>query len=159
MGHCSAARTERHWASAPSSDSERQLAGLLPRMPRMRSQECRAAVSFPLLFLPQRENRIFPVQGSPSPAPLWESRGHVGSAAALGWALNAGEPGGWGWASTAGDSRSVWVLHVLRTYYVLSSYSRNLTSMGDCFTGQTVEAQRGQGTCPRAPAGKWQSQA
>lgn len=83
-------RTAWHRASAPSSDSERQLAGLAPRMSGMQS---RAAVSFPLLFLPptagrtgyfpsreSREARVPPLQGKP--------RGR--------WALPAREPR-WGW--------------------------------------------------------------
>lgn len=47
---------------------------------RQECQECGAAVSFPLLFLPPppAQNRIFPVQGNPSPVPLWENHGAPG---------------------------------------------------------------------------------
>lgn len=137
--------TAWHRASAPSSHGERQLAGRTPRMSGMRSRA--AVVPAPLPTLPSlREHRIFPVQGSPSPAPSGKTTGQVGTPSE---GAGAGV-GRHGW--------SAWVQHVLRTYCVPSA-SRVFTQSHKhgrfCLTDQKLEAQRGIPWHPQCPHRRW----
>ena len=111
---------------------------------------------------PHSENRIFPVQGSLRPSPLWENRracgGHrscpgVGTRCRRAW--GAGTTGGtqWVWAGQG------FVEDLLCTPCFIHRYQLNHTNSARfSFPGEETETRRSQGTCLRVPAGKWQRQ-
>lgn len=138
----------------PGAATERQLSG-----GRQECQECGARNASgcvpPAPSSPEGGTGYSRARGSPAPPPDGKASGR-GSAPAWGGPSRRGNRGRPCWGR-----QSVWVPQacVEDLLCAKQSFPQSHRHGRLCLTGQTVEAQRGRATCPRAPAGKGQSQA
>lgn len=89
---------------------------------RQECQECRAAVSFPLLLPPTPlQEQDIPCPGKPESSPFMGKPQSMWWALLLPWGGHSVQGSLGVWHRWGGHSRSVQVRYVLRTYYVLSA--------------------------------------
>ena len=126
-------------------------------------QECGAAVSFPLLFLPPHREQDIPCPGKPAAIPFMGKPHALWWAPLLPWDGHSVQERLGGLAPRGSTRRAcagwMFVEDLLRTLCFIHRLILNLTNpIRFSLPGEETETRRGQGTCLRVPAGKCQRQ-